>query len=505
MIGRKLHNRYEVREHLGDGSTATVYKAVDSRLGREVALKVLLPHVRDTTRKRFFQEATSVAKLNHPNIMAIYDMEEDDEQPFLVVEYVEGRPLTDYIPSPPDIVVDLGKQMAMALHYAHERQIIHRDIKPANIKVTPEGQVKIMDLGLAIVPDAKRVTADGMIIGTPAYLSPEQAQGQKLDNRTDIYSLGIVLFEMATGQLPFDADEITALMLQQVRQPPPPPRLLVPDLPINLEKVILKALEKKPERRFQSCRIMAEALQDSLKAGIASDAPTLPRRPEGFSPKTRPTLRLILADDHALLRASLVRLLETRPEYVVVAEAGDGESALRQTLSLLPDVLLLDLNMPGQSGLDILPTIRAKAPNVKVLVLTGREEDYYIVRALRGGAHGYILKSTDENELIDSIEKVIQGNLVLGRGVAEKIVTGLLNDPNKSNQLSEVERKIMLYVAGGFENDMIARQLKLDMAQVIEAVAGAMNKLGAKDRNSAALQALREGYILLDDLQELRT
>lgn len=503
MIGRKLHNRYEVVEHLGDGSTATVYKATDLRLGRQVALKVLLPHVRDTTRKRFFQEATSVAKLNHPNIMAIYDMDEDNDQPYLIVEYVEGVPLSDYIPSPPPVVVDLGAQIAMALHYAHERQIIHRDIKPANIKVTPEGQVKIMDLGLALLPDSKRVTADGMIIGTPAYLSPEQAQGQKLDHRTDIYSLGIVLYEMATGQLPFDADEITALLLQQVRQPAPPPRLIIPELPISLEKVILKALEKNPARRFQSCRIMAEALQDSLKAEIAPDAPTNPRRPQGLLTRNKPALRLILADDHALLRSSLVRLLETRPDYVVVAEASDGESALRETLMLLPDVLLLDLNMPGQSGLDILPTIRAKAPNVKVLVLTGREEDYYIVRALRGGAHGYILKSTDENELIDAIEKVTQGNLVLGRGVAEKIVTGLLNDPDKNNQLSETERKVMLYVAGGYENEAIARRLKLDMGQVIESVAGAMNKLGAKDRNAAALQALREGYILLDDLQEL--
>ena len=230
MIGQTLYNRYEIIEHLGDGSTATVYKAVDSRLGRLVALKVLLPHVRSTTRSRFFQEAHAAAQLNHPNIMAIYDMVEDHDQPFLVVEYVEGVPLSDYIPSPVETVVNLGYQMAMALYYAHERQIIHRDIKPANIHVTPEMQVKIMDLGLALPREATRVTAEGMIIGTPAYLSPEQAQGHKLDPRTDIYSLGIVLYEMITGQLPFDADEISALLLQQVKQPAPPPRLIVPEI-----------------------------------------------------------------------------------------------------------------------------------------------------------------------------------------------------------------------------------------------------------------------------------
>src|SRR5688572_16296770 len=150
MIGRKLRNRYEIVDHLGDGSTATVYKAKDIRLGREVALKVLLPHVRESTRRRFLQEATAAAQLNHPGIMAIFDIDEDDGQAFLVVEYVEGESLTRFIPSPPEVVAELGKQIAQALAYAHQRHIIHRDIKPANIKVTPEGQIKIMDLGLAL-------------------------------------------------------------------------------------------------------------------------------------------------------------------------------------------------------------------------------------------------------------------------------------------------------------------------------------------------------------------
>ena len=244
MIGRTLHNRYEISELLGEGSTATVYKARDKRLNRDVALKVLLPHVRDTVRKRFFQEATSAAQLNHPNIMAIYDIDEDDSLNFLVVEYVEGDTLVDFIPAPPEKVVDIGRQIALALNYAHQHEIIHRDIKPANIKVNANGLVKIMDLGLALPRDAKRVTTDGMIIGTPAYLSPEQAQGFTLDYRTDIYSLGVVLYEMLAGQLPFLSDDIPALLMQHVKQPPPPLRLYVPDVPVALENVILKTLEK---------------------------------------------------------------------------------------------------------------------------------------------------------------------------------------------------------------------------------------------------------------------
>ncbi len=505
MINKTLLNRYHVSDHLGDGSTATVYKAVDLRLGRQVALKVLLPHVRTTTRSRFFQEARAAAQLNHPNIMAIYDMIEDYEQPFLVVEYVEGTPLTDYIPSSPETVVNLGYQIAMALDYAHERQIIHRDIKPANIQVTPQMQVKIMDLGLALPREATRVTAEGMIIGTPAYLSPEQAQGHALDHRTDIYSLGIVLYEMVTGQLPFDADEISALLLQQVRQPPPPPRLIVPSVPANLEMVILKALEKHPTRRFQSCRTMAEALHDSLNAAISPDAPTALKRPAGL-PSTPaeappPVIRLVLADDHSVLRRALVSQLDTRPEFAVIGEAGDGDAALAQTLALKPDVLVLDLNMPGKGGLDVLPLVRAQAPEVKVLVLTGREESGYIVRALRAGANGYILKAADEGELIDAIVNVNRGHLVLGHGVAEKVVTGFLKDTTETaREIDETERRILLLVARGYE---IARRLGLSMPLIIESLARIMNKLGARDRNEAALLALREGHILLEELHSV--
>ncbi|MBC8098905.1 MAG: protein kinase, partial [Armatimonadetes bacterium] len=371
MIGRKLRNRYEVLEHLGDGSTATVYRATDERLGRNVAIKMLLPHVRETTRKRFFQDATAVAALNHPNIMSIYDIDEDDGRHFLVTEYVDGYTLTHYIPSPPQMIINLGAQIARALQYAHEREIIHRDIKPANIKVTSTGQVKIMDLGLALPREAKRVTAHGMVIGTPAYLSPEQAQGQKLDHRTDIYSLGIVLYEMATGQLPFNADDIGALLLQQVKQPPPAPRLIVPDLPLILEEVIIKTLEKKQERRYQSGGALAEALEvvllnpmgesiaDGLLAGSNTDTLPTERLPDSGPRRImKRTLRVILADDHTLLRKTLASLLETQGDYVVVAEAGDGDSALKQTIAILPDILMLDLNMPIKGGLEVLPLIR---------------------------------------------------------------------------------------------------------------------------------------------------
>ncbi len=504
MIGRTLSNRYEVLALIGEGSTATVYRARDKRLGRVVALKILLPHVRETARKRFEQEALSVAALNHPNIMAIYDRVNEGNLHYIVVELVDGAPLSDYVPSAPDQVVRLGRQIALALHYAHEHQIIHRDIKPANIQVTSDGQIKIMDMGLALPRDAKRVTTDGMIIGTPAYLSPEQAQGMTLDHRTDIYSLGVVLYELATGQLPFSSDDITALMLQHVRQAPPPLRLIDASLPQPLENTILKALEKNPAKRFQSAEAFAAALAAALPGSVSaldSTQPSAVVQPQASS--SRAVIRVVVADDHAMLRGTLVNYLNERDEIMVVGEAGDGEVALEKVIALKPDVLLLDLNMPKKGGLDVLPLIRAQVPETRVLVLTGRDEDWYITQALRGGAHGYLLKASEGDSVIDAILRVRDGHLVLGQGVAEKVVTGMLSPRPDDSQLTDDERRVLLFVAGGLDNDGIAARLGWSMTDVIETLARSMDKMGAKDRHSAALTALRRGVIALDELHSL--
>lgn len=511
MIGRKLRNRYLVQKLIGEGSTAAVYAALDERLNRTVAIKLLLENVRDTTRKRFLQEANAAAQLNHPNIMAMYELEDDDERPFLVLEYVEGDPLSKFVPAPPATVVRLGKQVAEALHYAHEKGIIHRDIKPANIKVTPNGQIKIMDMGLALSRHTPRVTAYGMVIGTPAYLSPEQAQGQPLDARTDVYSLGIVLYEMATGRLPFTSDDIAALLLQQVKQPPPPITSFVPSFPRSLEAVILKSLEKLPARRYQTAAQFAEALEASVPSGNAPAAAAgngenpdaMPTKSTFTSGEGGRTLRIMLADDHTLLRQTLAGMLESSGNFLVVAEAGDGDTALAKALAVLPDILLLDINMPGRSGLEILPLLRRDAPQVKVLILTGRDEDAYIVRALRSGAHGYLLKSADEKELVDAVTKVMSGQLVLGRGVAERVVTGLLVGRDGQVQLDELETRVIQRVAAGYDNEEIAAALNLSLTQMIETMARLMDKLGSKDRHSAALKALRLGLIVIEDVHGL--
>ena len=281
-------------------------------------------------------------------------------------------------------------------------------------------------------------------------------------------------------------------------------------MPQALENVILRALEKNPARRFQSADAFAQALAAARHPDTSPEAVTRSSPPArtaaSYDDQTQGVhfpLRIALADDHAVLRKTLVEFLSQRDEFVVVGEAGNGADALQIALDLQPDVLLLDLNMPGRSGLDVLPEIRQRAPNVSVLVLTGRDEEWYITQALKAGANGYLLKSSSEDDLIDGIIKVKQGHLVLGQGVAEKVVTGMLSQPTDPTKLTEEERQILLLIAGGYDDDAIMERLDIAMPVLFEALARAMAKMKAKDRHAAALSALRKGYILLDELQAL--
>jgi serine/threonine protein kinase len=502
MIGVVLSNRYKIEELIGEGSTATVYRALDQRLQRHVAVKVLLPHVHDTTRKRFRAEALAVAKLSHPNIMAVYDVNIDDDHEYIVVELIKGRPLYHYIPSKPEVVASFGRQICLALDYAHANDVIHRDIKPANIYVTDDGVVKIMDFGLAIGRDTKRLTAQGTIIGTPAYLSPEQAQGFKLDPRTDIYTTGVVLYELLVGELPFDADDITSILLQQVKKPPTPPSVIMSTpVPEKLEQVILKSMEKKPQDRYQTAGEMAQLLGEFITEYTGVSVSTQ-EAPVSSDTKTQEagakTITVVLADDHVILRTSLSLFLDSCEGIKVVGEAANGDEAYKTVQEFKPRVLLLDLNMPGTSGLTILPRLRQDFPDLKILVLTGRDENIYIMKALRAGANGYILKTIEEKELQLAVEDVAAGNMVLGHGVAEKVVAGL--GQIEKEPLDAIERDILLCVAAGLDKPTIAHRMGMPEDEVTSALIQIIDTLKVKGETDAALMALRAGWISLDEV-----
>lgn len=269
MVGRVLNDRYKITERVGLGGMAEVYRAQDNVLGRIVAVKVMLPqYAADPTfTQRFRQEAASAAKLQSPYIVSIYDWGLDDDTYYIVMEFLRGTDLKTAIKERGTInqrkAAEIGSQVAQALSVAHAANIIHRDIKPQNIMIQPDGNIKVMDFGIARAGDAG-LSQTSTVLGTAHYVSPEQAQGKELTPASDIYSLGIVLYESITGKLPFDGTDAVSVAVKQVNEIPDPPSAHNPNIDPTLEAIIMKAMEKDPERRFQSASEMRHALNDWL-------------------------------------------------------------------------------------------------------------------------------------------------------------------------------------------------------------------------------------------------
>jgi beta-lactam-binding protein with PASTA domain/predicted Ser/Thr protein kinase len=265
--------RYEVLERVGAGGMADVYRARDSLLGRDVALKVLSERFAGDRSfvERFRREAQAAANLSHPNIVSLYDYGAEGSTYFIVMEFIEGRPLSDIIntegPLLPERAAEIASDVAKALQRAHSAGLVHRDIKPGNIMVTTGGQTKVTDFGIvrALGGDAEQtMTQAGMVIGTAAYLSPEQAQGEAIDPRADIYSLGCVLYEMFTGRAPFTGETPLAIAYKHVREQPQPPSSFNPDVPASLDAITLKAMAKRPDDRYSSAKEMQADLDRFL-------------------------------------------------------------------------------------------------------------------------------------------------------------------------------------------------------------------------------------------------
>jgi beta-lactam-binding protein with PASTA domain/predicted Ser/Thr protein kinase len=252
-------DRYEIVSEIAHGGMADVYLARDSKLDRPVALKVLSPELsRDPAFvERFRREAQSAAGLNHPNIVGIFDWGQEHGTSFIVMEYIDGQTLRDMIRREgtiaPGQIADIGSDIAAALSFAHANGVVHRDVKPGNVLITTAGQVKVTDFGIARAGgDNDGLTRTGAVMGTATYFSPEQAQGTAVDGRSDVYSLGVVLYEMATGEPPFTGDSPVSVAYKHVREPVVPPSQKVPSIPIELERVIMTCLAKNPHDRYQT-------------------------------------------------------------------------------------------------------------------------------------------------------------------------------------------------------------------------------------------------------------
>jgi beta-lactam-binding protein with PASTA domain/predicted Ser/Thr protein kinase len=340
-------DRYEVQGRIGVGGMAEVWRGYDRTLNRTVAIKTLLPQfARDASFVgRFRREAQAAARLNHPGIVSVYDSGTDGETPYIVMQFIEGRTLADYLASgktiPPMKATQVAKEIAEALAAAHAEGVIHRDIKPANVMVTRDGKVLVMDFGIArLISGPETAPQTSAVLGTASYLSPEQAQGQSVDARTDIYALGVVLYEMLTGRPPFTGDSPMAIAYKQVNATPEAPSSVNRDVPPELDAVVMRALSKNPANRYQTGQEFADDLERARTGGQVMATPLLPAAGEATQVISRPQPTSVLPPHQdepggsrkawagALIAIVIMALLAAGAYLAVTMLTGDGGTEL---------------------------------------------------------------------------------------------------------------------------------------------------------------------------------
>jgi serine/threonine-protein kinase len=290
MEASKL-GRYAIQSELGRGAMGVVYKATDTALERTVAVKTVnMALERDGAERyeaRFYQEARAAGSLNHPNIVTVYDVGKEGNVAYMAMEFIEGQELRSLLAEgralPVSQAVSIAAQVAEGLAYAHQHGVVHRDVKPANIMVLADGPVKITDFGIARMrASADELTQSGMMLGSPKYMSPEQVIGKRADHRSDIFSLGVILYETLTGGAPFSGENVTALMYQIVNFAPPAPSAVNPAVPELLNFIVAKMLAKPLEERYQSAQELANDLRNCERQIASPAATTQPLRPMGL-------------------------------------------------------------------------------------------------------------------------------------------------------------------------------------------------------------------------------
>ncbi len=338
QAGTLLTNRYRIDEKIGEGGMGVIYRAHDTLLNRPVAIKSLVPALAgEEGIKRLLREAQAAAQLTHPNIVSVHDVIDDGAQRLIVMEYVEGRPLSDLIPLEVPRALDLAVQVCRALEYAHSQRVIHRDIKPENIMVTSGNVAKVADFGLARSEGRSRLTQSGLIVGTVAYMAPEQVLGGSVDARSDLYSLGCVLYELLTGRRPFEGEDPFTVLSQHLHVMPVAPRWHNGAIPATLDATIMRLLAKDPDNRYPSAAATIEALE--LVAMESDTAASI----ELETPATRTTLlerivrgRLVgRTTELQELREHLDRMLSGEGRLVLISgEPGIGKTRLAEELAV---------------------------------------------------------------------------------------------------------------------------------------------------------------------------
>jgi two-component system LytT family response regulator len=400
---------YRIVSRLGAGGMGEVFLAEDIRLNRKVALKVLLPEVAQDTERlaRFVQEARAASALSHPNVAHIYEIGDWGGSHFLAMEYVEGETLEARLTSDPvpfGEILAIGAQAADALDAAHARGIVHRDIKPANLIIDTRGHVKVLDFGLAKIlprPSAgaasqiatQFLTSGGLVLGTVSYMSPEQALGRDVDHRTDLFSLGVVLYRMASGRLPFSGATAQETLARILQAAPEALGRLNYALPEEFEHLVRKCLEKDRERRYQSARELLVDLRNLERSPALA----------GSEERARGTIRAVIVDDEELARRLLREYLHQAGGVEVIAECPNGFEAVKSISERKPDLVFLDVQMPKLDGFEVLELID---PAIAVIFVTAY--DQYAMRAFDAHAVDYLLKPFSADRFRKALERARQ-------------------------------------------------------------------------------------------------
>ena len=457
--GKVLADRYAVGELLGRGGMAEVYLATDRVLDRPVAFKVLGGWLANdgTFVERFRREALAAARISHPNLVAVFDAGSEDGVHYIVMELVPGETLADVLRKQGRLdtnrAITIAASVADALGVAHAAGIVHRDVKPGNVMLTPDGRTKLVDLGIARSIDGESITHASSILGTAGYLSPEQARGDPVDHRSDIYSLGCVLYEMLTGRQPFEAKDPIAVAWKHVHEAPAPPTSIEPSVPPAVEAVTLRAMEKEPAARFQSVADMAAALQDRTApvAPVTATTPMPPQTPTAPLP-TVGTDTLPRRADRVRRRRPLVPLLLVLAALVLL-----GSLAFALLGGDPPPGLAVPIDSPSPSPSSSPSSSPSPSPTA-----TPADAVQGAVDALQGVVAQGVSDGTITDKAAEEIQK--------GLDSALHEFTG--GDTDKAlEKLGDLERKVDDLV----DHDEIAHSEKQKLARAIEDLAQQMS------------------------------
>lgn len=376
MTPTKL-GRYEIQSELGRGTMGVVYKATDPVLDRTVAIKTIIMSMDQSERAeyeaRFYQEAKAAGGLSHPNIVTVYDVGDSGNVAYMAMEFLEGSELHDLTGEgrrlPVEKAVDIAAQVADGLGYAHERGVVHRDIKPANIMILHSGPAKITDFGIARMRHSEVKTQTGMLLGSPRYMSPEVVVGKRADGRSDIFSLGIILYEMLTGAAPFSGETMSALMFQTINFVPPVPSAVNRAVPPMVDFIVVKMLAKKRDERYQDARELAADLRECLAQLRQAKIGTQPDAPQQARGAAQPTPSLLDAEAKTQLLAGTVPM--TR---VTDSDRDDAVAAPTLGISRTFDSLEATQRLAAQTGMgrefsDYAATLKISTPVATVATL----------------------------------------------------------------------------------------------------------------------------------------